>query len=381
MARLLYSLAGEGRGHAARVRTIVDSLKDRHEVAIFAPGVAYQFLSDCFRDTSVDVQEIPGLMFEYSNQRLNHWKTTTSGLRYLFWLPKLVRELEDMIRLRDPDLVITDFDPALPRAARRCGVPFLSLDHQHFLTVSDLSALPRHLQPQIALGRFVVSNYCRGQAATIVSSFYFPPLRKNCCQNVVQIGNLLRSDVVERRPTNDGHIVAYLRRFAPPNVMQSLSQIGRPVHVYGLGTRPSEGPLSFHPISDHAFLDDLSSCDALICNAGNQLVGEALFLGKPIFAMPEPNNFEQEINAHFLKESGGGDWVAVADVAEHTFRNFFERREEYVCKTDRRLLHGNPAAIAEIERHLPARPEIPPRVLDLQPPSAATPSHAVPRSG
>ena len=47
---------------------------------------------------------------------------------------------------------------------------------------------------------------------------------------------------------------------------------------------------------------------AVVSTAGNQLVGEALYLGKPVLVMPERVNFEQAINAHYLEQSGAG-WV------------------------------------------------------------------------
>jgi len=43
-----------------------------------------------------------------------------------------------------------------------------------------------------------------------------------------------------------------------------------------------------------------------VTTAGNQLIGEAIHLGKPVLAMPEPGNYEQHINAHFVRESGAG---------------------------------------------------------------------------
>lgn len=365
MATIFYSVAGEGRGHATRVRTVVEDLRRRHHVTIFAPGVALEFLERCYKGTDVHVYPIPGLLFHYARGQMNYLHTAWEGANYIWRLPRLVNQLEAQIRMHDADLVITDFEPALPKAARRCGVPFISLDHQHFLTVSDLSSLPWDLRLKARLSEPIIGAYYQGQAQTIVSSFYFPPLRSSRRENVIQTGVLLRPDVVERRPTQQGHLLAYLRRFAPENVLGSLKQTDREVRIYGLGTRPSEGNLRFCPISDAAFLEDLVSCDALVCNAGNQLVGEALFLGKPVFGLPEPKNFEQYINAHYLRESGGGDWCAVSDVTPETFRRFLERSNEYAGRVDRRRLHGNPAAIAAIERQLAqlaTRPVSPPAV-------------------
>lgn len=79
-----------------------------------------------------------------------------------------------------------------------------------------------------------------------------------------------------------------------------------PVRVYGLGERPAQGLLDYRPIDALRFVEDLASCTGLVTTAGNQLIGEAIHLGKPVLAMPEPGNYEQHINAHFIRESGAG---------------------------------------------------------------------------
>lgn len=80
----------------------------------------------------------------------------------------------------------------------------------------------------------------------------------------------------------------------------------REVRMYGLGAQPRRGNLVFRDIDEHRFLEDLATCDAMISTAGNQLVGEALYLAKPVLVLPEARNFEQYINAHFLARSGAG---------------------------------------------------------------------------
>lgn len=351
MATLAYGVAGEGRGHAARVKTMVEDLRQRHKVLIFAPGVAYEFLAKAFADTDVVVQEIPGLLFHYTQRRLNFSKTIWEAGRYLFGVQTLVLWLEHQLRSHKVDLVLTDFEPSLPWAAKNCGIPFISLDHQHFLTVSDLSELPLSLRFPAGLSAPIVGAFYQGQVETIVSSFYFPPVLKQYQESVVQIGVLLREDILQLPKANYGHLLVYLRRFAPENVMQALANSPLPVRLYGLGERPSVGNITFCPVSNYHFLDDLATCHALISNAGNQLIGEAMYLGKPVFGMPETRNFEQFINAHYIASSGGGEWSRVEEFNLDRLTRFLDRCDGYQCKDIDRL-HGNPLAIATVEKHL-----------------------------
>ena len=356
MARIFYSMAGEGRGHATRARTVIEHLRRFHDVTVFAPEKAWDMLSRAWSATTVPVHRIPGLMFHYRGSKLSRRRTTVGTFKYLAGLPSLIKKLHGAIERQQPDLVLTDFEPALPRAARRAGVPVVSLDHQHFLSVSDLSALPRRLRGHAAMMRRIVQMFYSWQVETIVSSFYFPPLRPGL-QNVRQVGVLLRNAVVSARPERDGHVVVYLRRFAQPNVIDSLRHCDRLVHVYGLGEREPEGNLKFHAVSENGFLEHLTTCDALVTNAGNQLVGEALYLGKPVFVMPEDGNAEQEMNAHFLEASGGGAACAVAAVRRETIGDFLRRSEDFCCE-DRQRVNGNPAVFDALAQHLPLTPEL-----------------------
>src|SRR5207248_900326 len=128
------------RGHAARVWTLVEHLRKNHQLTLFAPHDAYNLLQPRYEGTPVSVRRIHGMRFFYNEKhQLDMFRTFNGFFDYLNDAKPLIKELSTEIRRERPDLVITDFEPALPRAAKECGIPFISLDHQHFLTVSDLS--------------------------------------------------------------------------------------------------------------------------------------------------------------------------------------------------------------------------------------------------
>lgn len=353
MAKIFLSMSGEGRGHATRARALAEALADEHELTLFAPGDAFSFLWPLYSGSPIRVERMPGLRFAYdANQRLKYLGTLQQVLAYLRELPATLDWLSRRLRRERPDLVVTDFEPALPRAAKRCGVPFLSLDHQHFLSTYDLRGLPRRLRWHAAYMRLVVGAYYSGQRETVVSSFYFPPLRPSVTR-VTQVGVLLRPEVAATRPWTGAHLVAYWRRYVGEQVLAALAETGLDVRVYGLGQRAPRRQLTFHAVSESRFLEDLAGCCALISTAGNQLVGEALYLGKPVLALPEPNNFEQEINGHFLRESGAGTTVAMGVLQANDLHRFLARVDDYRRRIDRTRMNGLPAALGVIRRHLP----------------------------
>jgi len=88
--------------------------------------------------------------------------------------------------------------------------------------------------------------------------------------------------------------------------------------------------------------------------AGNQIVGEARALGKPVFGVPEHGNFEQEINAFFIGHSGCGESAGASEVTTARLRRFFERAESYRSAPDPEAAAGNGRAVDVLRRYLPA---------------------------
>lgn len=333
MARIYYSMAGEGRGHAVRVRTLAEHLKADHELHLFAPDEAFEFLRRFYGPESPDSQvrltRIPGLRFQYTGGKLNLAASIWRGLKYAArGLPQLVRAFRRRIRAERPDLILSDFEPSLPRAAHREGVPFLSVDHQHVLVACDLSALSMELRWYAWWMGWAIRWHYAGRCRGVMTAFYQPPVKAGF-DGLRLVGPIIRPEVAALKPTTGDYLVSYLRRMTPERVVAALALGPRPVKVYGLGERPAWGRATFHPIHEQTFIDDLAGCRGVVCAAGNQLLGEALYLGKPVLAIPEAIHHEQRINAYFLREMGAGDWTTLEDFDSAALARFLERLEEY----------------------------------------------------
>ena len=356
MARIVISLCGEGRGHATRICTLVERLATTHQLLVYTSADAWEFLRGRFAapEGAVEVREIPGIMFQYSAGRLDVMRSIASGLDYQArqlgpLVDRLIRELEDF----GPDLAITDFEPSLPRAASRLGVPLVSVDHQHFLLAYDLDVLPWSLRWNAWFMSHAVWLYVTGAADVVVSAFFRPPLRRGW-EHVVQVGPLLRAEVRDAVPTDGGFLLSYLRRHTPFSAIASLGDCGLPVRVYGLGAREPVGCVSFHAIDDRRFVADLAACRALVSAAGNQLIGEALHLGKPLLVLPEQAHAEQLMNAHFLAAMGCGDFTPLESVTAERIRSFLADGERFAAALAgvAGRLDGTPEVLRVIEHRL-----------------------------
>ena len=149
MAKIAISVCGEGRGHATRIATLIESLEPEHDLLVYTSADAFAFLRGRFPEGHgrVEVREIPGIVFQYTGGRLDLMRSIATGLDYQArLLGPLVDRLIGELDAFGAELAITDFEPALPRAASRGGIPLVSVDHQHFLLAYDLDALPWALQ-------------------------------------------------------------------------------------------------------------------------------------------------------------------------------------------------------------------------------------------
>lgn len=351
---------GEGRGHASRARAMVELLRSRHRIVLYTHDEALAFLRTLYADCDgVEVRETAGLKFHYTGRTIDFTKTIAKGLEFRWNLEQTVRQRAAEIRRDRCALVITDFEPTVPRAAHRCGVPVLSLDHQHVLLTCDLSQLPWRLRAYAASMRPFVRAFGLGQQRTIVSAFYRPPLRRGC-EDVVQVGPLLRPAVRQATPSRGGFVLSYLRPTTPPQVVDMLAALDRPVRLYGLGERAPRGPIEFRAINEQRFVDDLAASDAVVAAAGNQLLGEALHFGKPVFAIPERKHYEQCINAAYLKLLGGGGWVTLESLQPDHLHAFFRRLDEYRqnLRQAAGAFDGTQDAVHEIEAFLASRNDV-----------------------
>jgi uncharacterized protein (TIGR00661 family) len=99
----------------------------------------------------------------------------------------------------------------------------------------------------------------------------------------------------------------------------ALEASGVPCRVYGardgLDAEVKEGHLSYRPFANEAFIDDLRTARGVVGSAGYSLMSEAVFLRKPMLALPLAGQFEQEMNARYLDRLGFGTAASALDEA------------------------------------------------------------------
>jgi uncharacterized protein (TIGR00661 family) len=299
MARILYGVHGTQHGHAIRALILARRLAGLgHEFLFVSSEEGAGLLGREFR---VERFENPGT--RYKNQRLDTVATLGLAARTLARRGSELRRLDRLIREFRPDAAISDYEYFVPIAAKRAGIPCLSIDHQHVISCCDHD-VPARLLPDYwgirASIRFLFSA-CTDYLAI---SFFQPPTKPGA--NAVVAPAILRQSVTARAPTPGSHILVYQScgicdAFAP-----YLRTIGREFRVYGYKMDKTDGNLTFRSYSEEGFLDDLASCAYVICGGSHNLMSEALFYGKPVLSFPVAGAFEQQLNALYLARLGYG---------------------------------------------------------------------------
>lgn len=345
--RIAYGVFGYGRGHATRAAAVLPHLMRRHEIRLFAGGDAYEQLSPGYR-----VERIPTLSYAYDGDgKVSSWLT---GQRNAWSVSDLLlggpqfRAVRDAVADFDPDVIISDAEPWLHRVARHLGVPRIGFDHYGVLV---------YCRPPIALADRLRSRrdvltyrFLMGRPERIiVSSFYDAPPR---WPSVRVIGPLLRPEVLRANATRGEHLLVYFNKGQhqlTPHIERALREAGCPAIIYGTPQRGRDGNLDFRPLSNVPFVEDLARCRAVISTAGNQLVGEALHLGKPLLVMPE-HSVEQRLNAAEVERLGIGRQVAQAEFNADVLRSFLAAEATYGARIRRTARDGCQEAVAAIEQ-------------------------------
>lgn len=334
MAHIVISVCGEGRGHAARATSLIELLHSRHKLLVASFGSGYLHIKEYLSREGINVKlvQIRGVEYKYRGQSLAPVWTYLGWVYFmLVGMKKQLERLKKIVEEFEPDLAITDFEPCLPRLADKIGIPCISIDHQHFLRFYDNSRLPFKLRIRCAIGALVCRCYVPNASIYFVTAFFEDKTLCKQKKNVIKVGSIIRKSIRDADVSDSGAILGYVRKELSTSLKDAFLGCGRNVIVYGLGYRKMVKNIIFKAFSQEEFTKDLASCTAVIGAAGNQLIGEAIYLGKPYFAIPEKDHHEQIVNAYNLKWMGRGTFMELEKLSAGTVKAFLDDYYSHWC--------------------------------------------------
>jgi uncharacterized protein (TIGR00661 family) len=324
--------------------------RNGHEVLFCCGGTA----QDVLEAKDEPVLRVPALRQVMENNEVRLGRTIRENWSTVLHGPSVVRSLAHSFEEHDPDLVITDFEAFSPRAARRIGVPVISLNHQQVLTETNY-LLPARYRLASWLTKSVISCIApRRPEHVLLTSFFFPDLKHP--ERATLVPPILRSAVRSRTPETRDHVLVYYNQTdGTGHVPQALREVDASFIAYNFDP-PDDGHydnVTFKEPSLEGFLRDLATSRAVICTAGFTLMSEALHLGKPLLVVPNGGVFEQALNALMLWREGLGRAVLGEPLSSQAIRDFLVQAPAYRARLADWRTCGNDDAVACIERFLP----------------------------
>jgi len=252
--------------------------------------------------------------------------------------PRVRREILDLIDRWQPDIAICDREFFLPHAVHKAGLPMFSLDHSHVLQVCRYK-VPASQTVSWSLSRIEDFLFFDHTRQNLVTSFFHPDLKPRG-QNEL-LPPVLRPIVREIQPRQGDYVFIYQSTPTFGALIDVARQLQRPAIVYGYRNEKAvERNLTFKPFDPRTILEDLAGCSYAVANAGHNLICEALYFGKPLLCFPVAVNFEQFINAWYVRELGYGDFSASFRPTLTMFAEFESRLDAYRKKIRETFVDG-----------------------------------------
>ncbi len=280
--KILYGIQATGNGHISRSREMVRNLRSSgNDVTVLFSGRKANELWDV--DDFEPYIHAEGLTFKVRNGRIKH-------LDSLMDLNP-VRFMKDIWKfdVRDFELVIADFEPVSAWIAKLRNIPSIGLGHQyafHYnipMTNGDL------------LGKLIIKNFAPVDIPLGLHWHHFnqpllPPI----------VPNFQTDDIT----TIPDKILVYLPFEDSLGVLQLFMEYpDYQFHIYSDVDEPEQHRnVAVKPFGRYEFLNDLHSCEGVICNSGFELPSEALRLGKKLLVKPVVGQMEQNANAKALEQ-------------------------------------------------------------------------------
>lgn len=334
MARILYGIHGTGHGHAMRGLTLARALP-QHEFLFVANDDAPKVLEPEFR-----VARLPNLGTVFKNYKVDLAATIGHAIPILLSRKQHIRRALAIMEDFKPDVCMTDLEYFVPAAAKVAGLPCLTLDHQHIITCCQ-HKLPPNMLLDAALQGVTPRWLFRPTEANIIISFYAPPVLPQF--NALVAPPILREKTIHLHPCDAGHILVYQSNSTDRRLIEFLrAATRRTAHVFGYREMEGQsGNIIFHKRDEDEFLHLLAGCSYVVQGGSHTLMGEALYLGKPVFSLPLEAMVEQRFNALYLERLGYGAKARMADLTPALLAAFEHRLDEFRAKIGKTLFLGN----------------------------------------
>jgi uncharacterized protein (TIGR00661 family) len=320
MARCVFIVQGEGKGHMSQAMALKEHLEEAGNTidGIFLGGRPNQQVPDyyhkCFEDKLHTFQS-PWFLRTPNKKGIYIGRTLLYNLlRFPVYISE-VRRLRREIELIRPDVVFNFYDVVGALALRKTGsgIRRIGIGHHFFLHLEGYRCrqgspwhrylLKQHTKLILKSCDRVLALSFRDLPGSSVIDVHPPLLRRSFRE-------------MQYRPGD-----RYLAYFLNEGLLYDLLLLARQMPAFQVDLFTSLKPamelppgITLHPFDEDNFANLMASCRGLIVSAGFDAAAEAAYHGIPLAVVPTRNHFEQGCNAEDIMRSGIG--VAVSRIEQ-----------------------------------------------------------------
>jgi len=304
---ILYGVPGEGLGHATRSQVLIAWLLSQgHDVRVVSSSRAFALLDKTFPGR---VLEIKGFHIAYKELAVSKSRTVGLTLRNA---PEALqvnfRQYWQLLHGFRPEVVISDFESFSYFFAKLLRVPVISIDNMQIISRAHLDVtVPAEEHESYDVARYLVRAKLPRARHYLITTFFELPLRLRYAERTTLVPSIIRPEIQAVQPSRGTYILVYQTATNQTDLVEILQQLPeQEFRVYGFNKDENHGNVLLRPFSEAGFIAELAASRAVLTNGGFSLISEAVYLHKPVCAVPIPAQFEQWLNAAEIEKRGYG---------------------------------------------------------------------------
>ena len=317
----LFIVQGEGRGHMTQALALRALLaRAGHQVIGVLMGQnARREVPEFFLrkiEAPVVYLESPTFVCDAHNRSVRplasllHTARRTPGFR------RSLRRIETLLKEYRPDVVINFFEPlgGLYYGLYRPAIPMVCIAHQYLFLHPSYRFPPGHLVERSATRLFTRLTALGATRMLALSLYPVPEPTPQSTARMTVLPPLLRDELLRQHAhAPEAFLLAYLLNsgYADEIIRWHRQYPEQILHCFwdnraAARVERYDATLTFHRLDDEKFLGLMARCQGLVTTAGFETVCEAMYLGKPVLAVPVEGHFEQYCNSLDAVAAGAG---------------------------------------------------------------------------
>jgi uncharacterized protein (TIGR00661 family) len=311
--KYIFIIQGEGRGHLTQAISMYEMLiNNGDEVTEVLVGMNKSLsLPSYFTEKikcPVFVFSSFYFLFSKKNKKTLLLKSIFFNLYKLPTYVKSSRFIRERIHQTKPDNIINFYEAitGLTYALTPPKTPYICVGHQYLFLHPDF-VFPKKNKLQLA-GLLLFTRITSIRASKLLA-LSFHQMRN--VDKIYVVPPLMRKDILEQIPTKGNYILGYIVNAGFSEQALHWHNQNKDVCLHFFWDKKDvaqewkiDDTLTFHQLSDTAFLFYMKACMAYASTGGFESICEALYLQKPVMMIPA--HIEQECNAFDAVNAGAG---------------------------------------------------------------------------